>query len=84
MMTTCFSILPFFMLSGFAFPIANMPVVVQWLTYLNPLMYFLVIIREIFLKGVGINMLWPQLLALMVFGLIVFIGAVKRFRKRLD
>jgi ABC-2 type transport system permease protein len=61
-----------------------MPVIVQWLTYLNPLMYFLVIIREIFLKGVGINMLWPQLLALMVFGLIVFIGAVKRFRKRLD
>jgi len=84
MMTTFFFILPFFMLSGFVFPIANMPVVVQWLTYLNPLRYFLVIIRGIFLKGVGINILWPQFLALMVLGLIVFTCAVKRFRKRLD
>ena len=51
MMTTFFFIVPFFMLSGFVFPIANMPEVVQWLTYLNPLRYFLVIIRGIFLKG---------------------------------
>ena len=55
MMTTFFFILPFFMLSGFVFPIANMPEVVQWLTYLNPLRYFLVIIRGIFLKGVGLR-----------------------------
>jgi ABC-2 type transport system permease protein len=84
MMTTFFFILPFFMLSGFVFPIANMPLLVQWLTYLNPLRYFLVIIRGIFLKGVGLEVLWPQLLALMVLGLIVFIAAVKRFRKSLD
>ena len=84
MMTTFFFLLPFFMLSGFVFPIANMPMVVQWLTYLNPLRYFLVIIRGIFLKGVGFEVLWPQYLALMILGLIVFTGAVSRFRKRLD
>jgi len=61
-----------------------MPTVVQWLTYLNPLRYFLVIIRGIFLKGVGLEVLWPQFLSLMILGLIVFSGAVKRFRKRLD
>jgi len=84
MMTTFFFIMPFFLLSGFVFPIANMPPVIQWLTYLNPLRYFLVIIRGIFLKGVGLNVLWPQFLALMVLGLIVFTGAINRFRKRLD
>ncbi|MFZ4437540.1 MAG: ABC transporter permease [Syntrophales bacterium] len=84
MMTTFFFILPFFMLSGFVFPIANMPEVVQWLTYLNPLRYFLVIIRGIFLKGVGLHILWPQYVALAVLGVTVFTGAVGRFRKRLD
>jgi ABC-2 type transport system permease protein len=84
MMTTFFFILPFFMLSGFVFPIANMPMVVQWLTYLNPLRYLLVIIRGIFLKGVGFEVLWPQYLALMILGLTVFTGAVSLFRKQLD
>jgi ABC-2 type transport system permease protein len=84
MMTTFFFILPFFMLSGFVFPIANMPVIVQWLTYLNPLRYFLVIIRGIFLKGVGLGILWPQYAALAVLGIAVFAGAVGRFHKRLD
>ena len=84
MMTTFFFILPFFMLSGFVFPIANMPVVVQWLTFLNPLRYFLVIIRGIFLKGTGFTALWPQFLGLLILGLVVFAGAVARFRKRLD
>jgi ABC-2 type transport system permease protein len=84
MMTTFFFILPFFMLSGFVFPIANMPVVVQWLTYLNPLRYFLVILRGIFLKGVGLDILWPQYLFLAILGTIVFSGAIARFKKRLD
>jgi ABC-2 type transport system permease protein len=61
-----------------------MPVVVQWLTYLNPLRYFLVILRGIFLKGVGLDVLWPQYAALAVLGLVLFAGAVVRFRKRLD
>jgi len=84
MMTTFFVILPFFMLSGFVFPIDNMPLAVQWLTLLNPLRYFLVIIRGIFLKGVGMDILWPQFAAMALLGLTVFLGAVARFRKRLD
>lgn len=84
MMTAFFFILPFFMLSGFVFPIANMPRVVQWLTYLNPLRYFLVIIRNIFLKGVGLDVLWPQYAMLTVLGAMVFAGAISRSKKRLD
>ena len=84
MMTTFFFILPFFMLSGFVFPIANMPTVVQWFTYLNPFRYILVIIRGLFLKGTGLEVLWPQYVALMILGVVVFTGAVSRFRKRLD
>jgi ABC-2 type transport system permease protein len=84
MMTNFFFILPFFMLSGFVFPISNMPILIQWLTYLNPLQYFLVIIRGIFLKGTGFDTLWPQFLGLAVLGGIVFAGAMNRFRKRLD
>ncbi|MBN1930757.1 MAG: ABC transporter permease [Desulfobacterales bacterium] len=84
MMTTFFFILPFFLLSGFVFPIQNMPVVVQGLTYLNPLRYFLIIIRGIFLKGIGLEILWPQFLGLTILGMIVFTAAVSRFKKRLD
>lgn len=84
MMTTFFFILPFFMLSGFVFPVENMPEIIQILTYLNPLMYFLIIIRGIFLKGVGLMILWPQFFALMIIGLIVFVTAIKRIKKRLD
>jgi len=84
MMTTFFVILPAFMFSGFVFPITNMPQPIQWLTYLNPLRYFLFIIRGIFLKGVGLDMLWPQLTALTVIGIVVFTASVKRFHKRLD
>ncbi len=84
MMTTFLFILPIFMLSGFVFPIDNMPAPVQWLTYLNPLRYFLVVIRGVFLKGIGLDILWPQFLALALLGFAVFAGATKRFRKRLD
>lgn len=83
MMSTFFFYLPAILLSGFMFPIANMPEVIQWLTYLNPLRYFLVIIRGIFLKGVGVNILWPQMAALAVMGLITLWLASKRFRKTL-
>ena len=84
MMMTFFFILPFFMLSGFVFPIANMPQVVQWLSCLNPLRYFLVILRGVFLKGVGLDVLWPQYISLAILGGIVFSGAIARFKKRLD
>lgn len=84
MMTTFFFILPFFMLSGLIFPIDNMPFIIKCFTYLNPLRYFLVIIRGVFLKGVGLNVLWPQFLELAVLGAVVFAGAVRLFHKRLD
>jgi len=83
MMSTFFFFMPAVLLSGFMFPIANMPEVVQWLTYLNPFRYFLVIIRGIFLKGVGPNILWPQMAALVVMGVITLWLASRRFRKTL-
>jgi len=81
MMTTFFFFFPAMLLSGFIYPIANMPVVIQWFTLANPLRYFLVIIRGVFLKGVGADILWPQMAALLVIGLAVMTFAVKRFHK---
>ena len=81
MMTAFFFMLPAFMLSGFVYPIANMPKVVQWFTYLNPLRYYLVIIRGVFLKGLGMAVLWPQLLALALLGATMLLLAAGRFRK---
>lgn len=75
---------PMFILSGFSFPIASMPDALQWLTYLNPLRYFLIIIRATYLKGVGIDVLWPQMAALAALGLGLFALAVLRFHKSLD
>ena len=69
MMASFFFSTPAFMLSGFAFPIRNMPVAVQYLTYLNPLRYFIEIVRGIFLKGVGFSVLWPQMACLALYGL---------------
>jgi ABC-2 type transport system permease protein len=83
MMLGFFANPPFMLLSGFIFPIASMPEPMQYLTYLIPLRYFLVIIRGIFLKGVGLEVLWPQALALLVFGVVVLALAALRFRKRL-
>jgi ABC-2 type transport system permease protein len=84
MMSSFFFSTPAFMLSGFAFPIRNMPVAVQWITYLNPLRYFMEIVRGIFLKGVGIEILWPQMLALAVYGVTVLGLSAARFHKNLD
>jgi ABC-2 type transport system permease protein len=84
MMTSFMFATPAFMLSGFAFPIRNMPVVVQYLTYLNPLRYFMEIARSIFLKGTGADVLWPQMLAMLVFGVSMLALSTSRFRKRLD
>ncbi len=83
MMSTFFFYFPAVLLSGFMFPIANMPAVIQWLTYLNPLRYFLVIVRGIFLKGVGPVVLWPQMVALAVMGLVILWLASRRFKKTL-
>lgn len=84
MMTMFFFLVPAILLSGFVFPIANMPKIVQYMTYADPLRYFLVIIRGIFLKGNGFDVLWPQVLALAILGTTVFTFSSLRFRKRLE
>lgn len=72
------------LLSGFFIPIENMPNFIQVITYLNPVRYFMVIIREIYLKGTGLQYLWKEGLAMLAFGLITFISASLRFQKRLN
>ena len=83
MTSTFFFLTPMLYLSGFIFPIENMPAVIQPLTYLIPLRYFIVIVRGIFLKGVGVAVLWPDILALLAWGLIIVALAVARSRKTL-
>lgn len=84
MLSTFFFTAPAFMLSGFAFPIRNMPVPVQYLTLLDPLRYFMEIVRSIFLKGAGIDLLWRDMLALLVYGAAILSLSAMRFQKRLD
>jgi ABC-2 type transport system permease protein len=84
LVTTFFFTFPAILLSGFIFPIDNMPMVIQYVTYINPLRYFLVIIRGIFLKGVGLDVLWPHLLILLGLGMGMMALAVKRVGKTLD
>ncbi len=75
---------PAFMLSGFTFPIRNMPAAVQYLTYLNPLRYFMEIVRGVFIKGVGVSILWPQMLILAIYGTAILGLSAMRFHKKLD
>jgi ABC-2 type transport system permease protein len=79
-----FLINPFFILSGFAFPIAAMPMALQWFTMINPLRYFLVVIRAVFLKGVGVDVLWHSLAAMAALGIGMLTLSILRFRKSLD
>ncbi len=83
MMTTFFFYFPAVLLSGFMFPIANMSKLIQWVTFLNPLRYFLVILRGLFLKGTGFEILWPQMLALLLMGVGILTLSSMRFQKRL-
>jgi ABC-2 type transport system permease protein len=83
MMTTVFFFLvPMIFLSGFIFPIENMPRPIQWVTTIIPLRYFLVIVRGIFLKGLDFGILWPQFAALGAWGVSVLALAAVRARKR--
>jgi ABC-2 type transport system permease protein len=84
MMSSFFFFMPAMLLSGFAFPIRNMPEPVQYLTYLNPLRYFMRIVRDLFLKGAGIESLWQSILALAIFGLAILGLSAVRFHKKLD
>jgi ABC-2 type transport system permease protein len=82
MTSTFFFLVPMIYLSGFVFPIENMPQPIQWLTFGIPLRYFLVILRGIFLKGVGLAVLWPQLAALAAWGVGILVLAALRSHKR--
>ncbi|HET7618053.1 MAG TPA: ABC transporter permease [Vicinamibacterales bacterium] len=82
MTATFFFLTPMIYLSGFIFPIENMPRVIQYATYVIPLRYFLVIVRGIFLKGLGLELLWPQAAAMTAWGVVVLALAVARSRKR--
>jgi ABC-2 type transport system permease protein len=84
MITAIFYALPNIFLSGFFFPLEAMPEVLQVISHAFPLRYFLIIVRGIVLKGVGLEALWPEVVALTIFALLVTVAAARRFRKRLD
>jgi ABC-2 type transport system permease protein len=76
--------MPAITFSGFGTPISSMPEFMQWLTYLDPLRYFLDVLRGVYLKGVGLEVLWPQMTAMGLFGLVLLAISVARFQKSLD
>jgi ABC-2 type transport system permease protein len=82
MTATFFFLTPMIYLSGFIFPIENMPAAIQPFTYLIPLRYYLEIVRGIFLKGIGLSVLWPQAVALGAWGMVMLALAVLRSRKQ--
>ena len=76
------SFLPAFLLSGFIYSIDNMPPVIQLVSRIVPARYFVTILKGIFLKGVGVQILWAEILALMLYGLLVFLFAVRKMRAK--
>jgi len=84
MLVVWMTLLPALFLSGFFFPVEAMPKVLQWISLLLPLRYYLVIIRSLMLKDIGVMALWPNILALAIFGLVLMTAASLRVRKRLD
>ncbi len=75
---------PAVLLSGFVFPIHNMPLIIQYVTLINPLRYFIIVVREIFLKGLGWDLLWPQVVPIMVMSVVFILVATMLFRKQVD
>jgi len=84
MLIVWMTLLPAIFLSGFFFPLEAMPRVLQWISYIMPLRYYLVIIRSLMLKGVGLSAIQDETLALVLFGLAIMAAAALRFRKRLE
>ncbi len=83
MLTAFLFMMPQIYLSGFTFPIQNMPEIFQYITYIIPLRYYVIILRGVFLKGVGWDVLWPQAAALVALGTSILLIARFRFRQRL-
>ncbi len=84
MLSVWMTLLPSIFLSGFFFPLEAMPKILQWISYIVPLRYYLIIIRALLIKGVGMAAIWEEMLALTLFGLFIMGAASLRFRKRLD
>lgn len=84
MLTVWMTLLPSIFLSGFFFPLEAMPKILQWISYLMPLRYYLVIIRSLLLKGVGFEIIQTDVLAMTLFAVGIMTLAALRFRKRLD
>ncbi len=84
MLTVWMTLLPSIFLSGFFFPLEAMPKVLQWVSYIVPLRYYLVILRALMIKGVGAGPIWSEIVALAAFGVVIMTAASVRFRKRLD
>jgi len=80
-MTMFFFFLPAIMLSGFMFPIQNMPALLQYLTFLDPIRHFLEVVRGVFLRGAGWQVLYPRIIVLFLMGVSVLWVATTRFRK---
>ncbi len=84
LLATFFLVMPSVLLSGFFFPVENMPWIIEQASYLIPFRYFLEVTRGIFLKGVGLSVLWPQVVTLTAFGVALFAAGALSFRKRLQ
>jgi len=84
MVTGFFFIMPAIIFSGFGSPISSMPEFLQYLTYLDPLRYYQVVLRSVYLKGVGLEVLWPQMVAMALFGAALLGVSVLRFQKSLE
>lgn len=84
MMSFFLYMLPAMLFSGFAFPIYAMPETIQLITYCNPMMYFIIIVRGVFLKGVGISVLWKETLVLFVIGTVLLWLSVRRLSRRME
>jgi ABC-2 type transport system permease protein len=85
MMTAIFLVMmPMMYISGFVFPIENMPMPLQYLSLCIPMRYYLVVVRSIILKGVGIDVLWPHAIMLVTMGFAILVASAMRFRKKLD
>ena len=84
MVSAFFFLMPAIIFSGFASPISSMPSALQWFTLLDPLRYFLIVLRGVFLKGVGFDVLWPQMASMAAFSVVILAASVLRFRKSLD
>jgi ABC-2 type transport system permease protein len=82
-MAILITFLPSFIMSGFVFPIANMPLILKGITYIVPARYFVTILKGIFLKGVGLTILWWEGLLLLIFTMAIFMMAMRKFKKEL-